>query len=99
MLVSLGQPNDRPEFRAFVDQTEYGLLQLFRNIDRNRNGEIDKNELKSAFANSEVTVSSAKLEAFFSDVDTNQDGVISYEEWRYVCPLRRSDEDPSDHGS
>ncbi|PLB34276.1 calcium-binding mitochondrial carrier protein [Aspergillus candidus] len=73
---------DYSEFRAFVDHTEYGLSQLFQNIDRNRNGEIDKNELKSAFSNSEVTVSSAKLEAFFSDVDTNKDGVISYEEWR-----------------
>lgn len=30
-----------------------------------------------------MTVSSAKLDEFFAEVDTNRDGVISYEEWRY----------------
>ncbi|KAK1142708.1 hypothetical protein N8T08_007339 [Aspergillus melleus] len=73
---------DYSEFRAFVDHTEHGLWHLFQSIDRNRNGEIDKNELKSAFANADVTVSNAKLDEFFADVDTNKDGVISYAEWR-----------------
>ncbi|THC92751.1 hypothetical protein EYZ11_007769 [Aspergillus tanneri] len=70
------------EFRAFVDHTENGLWQLFQSIDRNHNGEIDKNELRTAFANAEVTVSKAKLDEFFADIDTNNDGVISYAEWR-----------------
>ncbi|KAK6835421.1 hypothetical protein RU639_002217 [Aspergillus parasiticus] len=73
---------DYSEFRTFVDHTEQGLWQLFQTIDRNHNGEIDKNELKAAFSNADVTVSSAKLDAFFADVDTNSDGVISYPEWR-----------------
>ncbi|KAB8233789.1 calcium-binding mitochondrial carrier protein [Aspergillus alliaceus] len=70
------------QFRTFVDHTEQGLWRLFQTIDRNHNGEIDKNELKAAFSNADVTVSSAKLDAFFADVDTNSDGVISYPEWR-----------------
>jgi hypothetical protein len=60
-------------------------------IDHNRNGEIDKTELKTAFSKSGVTVSNAKLDEFFADVDTNKDGVITYPEWRYVLlanPLR-----------
>ncbi|PYI14622.1 mitochondrial carrier [Aspergillus japonicus CBS 114.51] len=73
---------DYPEFRAFVDHTELGLWQLFESIDHNHNGEIDKNELKTAFARSGVTVSNAKLEEFFAEVDRNKDGVISYAEWR-----------------
>ncbi|KAF7625085.1 mitochondrial carrier domain-containing protein [Aspergillus flavus] len=73
---------DYSEFRTFVDHTEQGLWQLFQTIDRNHNGVIDKNELKAAFSNADVTVSSAKLDAFFADVDTNSDGVISYPEWR-----------------
>ncbi|GAB1193795.1 hypothetical protein APSETT444_003024 [Aspergillus pseudonomiae] len=73
---------DYSEFRTFIDHTEQGLWQLFQTIDRNHNGEIDKNELKAAFSNADVTVSSAKLDAFFADVDTNSDGVISYPEWR-----------------
>jgi solute carrier family 25 phosphate transporter 23/24/25/41 len=45
---------------------------------------IDKNELRAAFSRSGITLSSAKLDAFFEDVDANKDGVISYPEWRYV---------------
>ena len=70
------------EFRTFVDHTEHGLWELFQKIDRNHNGEIDKAELKAAFSKVGVTVSSAKLDEFFRDVDTNKDGVISYSEWR-----------------
>ncbi|KAJ5295521.1 hypothetical protein PENANT_c001G08278 [Penicillium antarcticum] len=73
---------DQAEFRAFVDHTEDGLWQMFQRIDRNHNGEIDKSELKNAFAQSGVTVSSAKLDRFFAEVDKNNDGVISYTEWR-----------------
>jgi solute carrier family 25 phosphate transporter 23/24/25/41 len=57
---------------------------MFQAIDRNHNGEIDKGELRSAFAQSGVTVSSAKLDNFFAEVDKNNDGVISYAEWRFV---------------
>ncbi|OJJ66857.1 hypothetical protein ASPBRDRAFT_187537 [Aspergillus brasiliensis CBS 101740] len=73
---------DYPEFRAFVDHTEIGLWQLFESIDHNHNGEIDKTELKTAFSKSGVTVSNARLEEFFAEVDSNKDGVISYAEWR-----------------
>lgn len=59
------------------------MWKLFESIDRNRNGEIDKGELRVAFAKAGVTVSNAKLDEFFAEVDTNRDGVISYEEWRY----------------
>ncbi|KAL6239675.1 hypothetical protein BDW75DRAFT_227031 [Aspergillus navahoensis] len=70
------------EFRAFVDRAEQELWQLFKSIDRNNNGEIDKSELKAAFSKSGITVSNSKLDEFFADVDTNQDGVITYPEWR-----------------
>lgn len=56
---------------------------MFQSIDRNQNGEIDKAELRSAFARSGVTVSNSKLDEFFAEVDKNNDGVISYTEWRY----------------
>ncbi|KAL4923985.1 calcium-binding mitochondrial carrier protein [Aspergillus undulatus] len=70
------------EFRAFVDRAEHELWQLFKSIDHNHNGEIDKGELKAAFSKSGLTVSNAKIEEFFADVDTNKDGVITYPEWR-----------------
>ncbi|KAJ5800182.1 uncharacterized protein N7518_002250 [Penicillium psychrosexuale] len=73
---------DQAEFRAFINRTEDGLWQMFQSIDRNKNGEIDKMELRNAFSRSGVTVSSAKLDRFFAEVDKNHDGVISYTEWR-----------------
>ncbi|KAL8664915.1 MAG: hypothetical protein Q9202_002624 [Teloschistes flavicans] len=70
------------EFRAFVEQTEKELLKLFRSIDRDHNGQLDKAELKSAFTGAGLTVPNSKLDQFFSEVDVNHDGVISFEEWR-----------------
>jgi solute carrier family 25 phosphate transporter 23/24/25/41 len=72
------------EFRVFVDHAEKELWQMFQSIDRNQNGELDKGELKAAFARAGVAVSNSKLDQFFEEVDTNRDGVISFEEWRYV---------------
>ncbi|KAL8938686.1 MAG: hypothetical protein Q9211_003088 [Gyalolechia sp. 1 TL-2023] len=70
------------EFRTFVERTENELLKLFKSIDRNHNGQLDKSELKSAFARAGLVIPSSKLDQFFSEVDTNNDGVISFEEWR-----------------
>ncbi|KAL8912548.1 MAG: hypothetical protein Q9171_002489 [Xanthocarpia ochracea] len=70
------------EFRKFVGQTEKELLKLFKTIDRDHNGQLDKSELKSAFARAGLAVPNSKLDRFFSEVDTNRDGAISFEEWR-----------------
>lgn len=92
--TSLDFPSDRfpLEFRAFINRTESGLWQMFQTIDRNHNGEIDKAELRSAFSQSGVTVSNAKLDEFFDEVDKNNDGVITYAEWRYESRLPGSSE-------
>jgi solute carrier family 25 phosphate transporter 23/24/25/41 len=70
------------EFRVFVEQTEKELYDLFSSIDKDSNGKLDKTELRSAFKSAGLTVSSAKLDKLFEDVDTNHDGVISFDEWR-----------------
>ncbi|KAK2751477.1 hypothetical protein FQN55_000752 [Onygenales sp. PD_40] len=70
------------EFRVFVEQAEKELWQLFEAIDHDRNGHLDKEELRSAFANAGLTVPRKKLDEFFTDVDTNKDGVITFDEWR-----------------
>jgi solute carrier family 25 phosphate transporter 23/24/25/41 len=71
------------EFCVFVEHAEKELRQLFDSIDRNNNGELDKEELKAALARAGLTVPNSKLEQFFAEVDTNKDGVISFDEWRY----------------
>ncbi|KIW06714.1 hypothetical protein, variant [Verruconis gallopava] len=70
------------EFHTFVRQTENELWELFKNIDRNKDGHLDKDELASAFSNSGVAVSKARLDRFFAEVDSNNDGSLSFEEWR-----------------
>ncbi|DAA76956.1 TPA_exp: Uncharacterized protein A8136_7185 [Trichophyton benhamiae CBS 112371] len=70
------------EFYSFVKQAENQLWRLFQAIDHDKNGHLDKQELKDAFSNAGLTVPSSKLDQFFADVDTNRDGVISFDEWR-----------------
>ncbi|KAJ5945608.1 hypothetical protein N7454_002447 [Penicillium verhagenii] len=67
---------------SFYQPHRVSLWQMFQTIDHDHNGEIDKIELRNAFAESGVTVSSSKLDEFFAEVDKNNDGVISYTEWR-----------------
>jgi solute carrier family 25 phosphate transporter 23/24/25/41 len=70
------------EFRVFVEHAERELLQLFESIDKDNNGALDKGELRAAFSRAGLTISNAKLDQFFDEVDVNHDGEISFEEWR-----------------
>lgn len=71
------------EFRSFIKQTEKQLLDLFKSIDQDQNGILSKKELNDAFERAGIHVSSTKLDHFFSQVDSNKDGGISFDEWRY----------------
>lgn len=73
------------EFRSFVEHTEKELGRLFKKLDVNRNGELDRAELRTAFKNAGLTVSTSKFEQFFSEIDTNHDGSITFDEWRFVA--------------
>ena len=71
----------------FVEQTEKELWQLFKSIDRDHNGQLDKGEVRSAFERAGIKLPGTKLDQFFSEVDTNHDGVITFDEWRYQMCL------------
>ncbi|KAF4628020.1 hypothetical protein G7Y89_g10133 [Cudoniella acicularis] len=70
------------EFRIFVENTEKELLALFKSIDRDHNGKLDKAELRAAFQRAGLTVPNSKLDQFFAEVDQNHDGYITFSEWR-----------------
>ena len=70
------------EFRDFMKNTEKELLTLFKSIDYNDDGKLSKDELQAAFRRAGLAVPNSKLDTFFEEVDTNRDGVISFEEWR-----------------
>ncbi|EMR69495.1 putative calcium dependent mitochondrial carrier protein [Eutypa lata UCREL1] len=72
------------EFRVFVEAAERQLLLLFKSIDRDQNGKLDKDELYMAFQRSGIAIPMRRLNDFFEDIDHNKDGFITYEEWRIV---------------
>lgn len=65
-----------------MHETEKELLALFKSIDYNHDGKLSKEELQVAFRRAGLAVPNSKLDIFFSEVDTNSDGTISFEEWR-----------------
>ncbi|KAK8134807.1 hypothetical protein PG984_006819 [Apiospora sp. TS-2023a] len=70
------------EFKTFVEATERQLYLLFKSIDRDNNGRLDKDELQAAFQHAGLAVPMRRLHTFFEDVDLNKDGYISFDEWR-----------------
>lgn len=73
-----------------MEQTEKQLWQLFNSIDRDHNGQLDKGELRSAFVTAGIMLPASKLDQFFSEVDANRDGVITFDEWRYDLLIFKS---------
>ncbi|KAK2593976.1 hypothetical protein QQS21_008335 [Conoideocrella luteorostrata] len=70
------------EFRVFVERAERQLFHLFHAIDKDGNGKLDATELQTAFRTAGLSVSSRRLEDFFHDLDRNNDGYVSFDEWR-----------------
>jgi len=86
LAIPLGLTVNLPgaEFRVFVEAAERQLLLLFRSIDKDKDGRLDRNELQTAFQRSGITVSRRRLNGFFDEIDVNNDGFIGFDEWRYV---------------
>ena len=59
---------------------------LFRAIDKDGNGKLDQAELQTAFRAAGLTVSNRRMGEFFADMDKNNDGYVTFDEWRYVQP-------------
>ncbi|KAI5457299.1 mitochondrial carrier domain-containing protein [Mariannaea sp. PMI_226] len=92
------------EFRKFVEKAERQLYLLFKSIDRDGDGKLDKAELQTAFRNAGLCVSNRRLAEFFDDIDINNDGFITFDEWRPIDGPRDHSPDCdfyelADHGS
>lgn len=70
------------EFRVFVETAERQLRMLFQSIDRDQDGRLNKNELRAAFQRAGVVVPMRRLSGFFDEIDMNNDGFITFDEWR-----------------
>ena len=58
------------------------MREAFDSIDVDRNGYIDRNEFVKAYLNINPNVSISQLETLFMECDTNDDGVIDFDEVR-----------------
>lgn len=58
-----------------------GLRQMFRAMDRNRNGSLDPVEFKYAMRDYGVQMSEQECQAIVKYFDTNRDGKISFDEF------------------
>lgn len=65
-----------------MEAAERHLLLLFRSIDRDHDGRVDKEELRAAFRKVGLAVPLRRLSGFFDEIDMNHDGFISFDEWR-----------------
>lgn len=65
-----------------MKQTEHQLWALFKSIDHNNDGKMQKSELREALSKAGLAVPNSKLDSFFDELDSNHDGVISFDEWR-----------------
>lgn len=75
------------EFCAFIKDTEKQLWELFKSVDQEHTNGLSKQKLGNAFKRAGIHVSNVKLDRFFSQIDTNKDGVITFDEWRYMICL------------
>ncbi|KAG0642060.1 mitochondrial carrier domain-containing protein [Tuber brumale] len=70
------------EFKHFFESADRELWRIFTSVDLDRNGNIDKAELRIALSRAGLVVDTKRLQEFFDSMDRNNDGVICYEEWR-----------------
>nr|POE51910.1 calcium-binding mitochondrial carrier sal1 [Quercus suber] len=70
------------DFARFCKRTETELWMLFKSIDKDRSGNLDKKELSAALERANLKVSNTRLDRFFSSIDQNRDGRIDFTEWR-----------------
>jgi Ca2+-binding EF-hand superfamily protein len=81
-ILTMITDNQLAEFRTFVEGTESQLYTLFKQIDVDHNGQLDKEELKVAFKRAGLSVPPKELDHFFAKFDRDESGAITFDEWR-----------------
>ncbi|XP_021762422.1 calcium-binding mitochondrial carrier protein SCaMC-1-like [Chenopodium quinoa] len=73
---------DYEEFRRYMDDKELELYRIFQTIDVEHNGCILPEELYDALLKAGIEINDEELALFVERVDKDNDGVITFEEWR-----------------
>ncbi|KAG6388423.1 hypothetical protein SASPL_149849 [Salvia splendens] len=73
---------DYNEFRKYMDDKELELYAIFQAIDVEHNGCIVPEELWDALVKAGIELDDKELASFVEHVDEDNNGVITFEEWR-----------------
>lgn len=63
---------------------EQDLEDLFKKIDEDNSGAIDKFELKKLFSRLGINLNEQQLNGYFEQIDTDKSGLISLEEFKIM---------------
>ncbi|XP_020223597.1 calcium-binding mitochondrial carrier protein SCaMC-1 isoform X1 [Cajanus cajan] len=70
------------EFRRYMDDKELELYRIFQAIDVEHNGNILPEELYDALCKAGIELDDEELAHFVEHVDKDNNGIITFEEWR-----------------
>ncbi|GAV82797.1 Mito_carr domain-containing protein/EF_hand_3 domain-containing protein/EF_hand_5 domain-containing protein [Cephalotus follicularis] len=73
---------DYQEFRRYMDDKELELYRIFQAIDVAHNGCILPEELWDALVKAGIEINDEELARFVEHVDKDNNGIITFEEWR-----------------
>ncbi|KAK1294646.1 hypothetical protein QJS10_CPA16g00785 [Acorus calamus] len=73
---------DYGEFRRYMDDKELELYRIFQAIDVEHNGCILPEELWDALVKAGIEIDDEELAHFVDHVDKDNNGIITFEEWR-----------------
>ncbi|KAJ8772469.1 hypothetical protein K2173_027646 [Erythroxylum novogranatense] len=73
---------DYQEFRRYMDDKELELYRIFQAIDVEHNGCILPEELWDALVKAGIEMDDEQLARFVEHVDKDNNGIITFEEWR-----------------
>lgn len=73
---------DYHEFRRYMDDKELELYRIFQAIDVEHNGCILPEELWDALVKAGIQIDDEELARFVEHVDKDNNGIITFEEWR-----------------
>lgn len=69
------------EFQAICDLRYKSLRDVYDGVDLNRDGRLNSSELREAVREAGFKISDDELRALFCNLDSNRDGVVSFEEF------------------
>ncbi|KAH7278093.1 hypothetical protein KP509_38G024000 [Ceratopteris richardii] len=73
---------DFTEFSTYMDEKEMELFSIFREVDVARSGSLYPEELQAALEGSGIHLGKEELASFVDHIDKDNNGVITFEEWR-----------------